>query len=100
MRASQYHTDLEYQPGKSMHTADLLSRNFLPEDGGRQAFEAINIIEKIRQATVTDEVLTLLSKSITEGCPEDKLEVPNQTLPYFTSRDEFSVQNVLIFKGD
>ena len=110
MRAYQYHIELEYQPGKSMHIADLLSRNFLPESGGGQIFESINMvsflpvrpttIEKIQKATVTDEIMQLLSKTITEGWPEDRSKVPNQILPYFTSRDEFSVQNGLIFKGE
>lgn len=110
LRAYQYDIDLEYQPGISMHVADLLSRRFLPENEGGQDFETINMVsflpvrpsslEKIQKATADDEVMTLLTEMIMRGWPDTKADLPNQLIPYFASRDEYSVQNGLIFKGE
>ena len=110
LKVFQYDVELEYQPGKDMHIADLLSRQHLPENEGGQMFENINMIsflpirperlQKIKQATADDEVMNLLLETIIYGWPETKDEVPSQLLPYFNSRSEFSAQDGLIFKGE
>lgn len=74
LRAYRYDIVLEYQPGKTMHVADFLSRNHLSESGGGQEFESINMVsflplqptrlEKIRRATAEDEAMSLLTETI------------------------------------
>ncbi len=34
------------------------------------------------------------------GWPEDKKDVPSELMPYFHAREEFTVQDGLIFKGE
>ena len=97
-----------------MHIADTLSRAYLPAEAnerrtGQSDFEQINMAEllpitderlkEIRQATACDESLQTLKTVILEGWPESKQETPSQAAQYFTMRDERSVQDGLIFKG-
>ena len=72
-------------------------------------FEAINMvsylpirqerIDKIKEATMRDEVLTTLAEVILCGWPEERNKIPPAAMAYFHSRDELAVQNGLIFKG-
>lgn len=91
-----------------MLLTDLLSRNFLPESGGGQDFQTSNMIsfllvrsttlENIHRAIETDETMALLMKTIISRWPETKAKLPNQIVPYFASRDKYSVQDELVFK--
>ncbi|XP_063595036.1 uncharacterized protein K02A2.6-like [Penaeus indicus] len=110
LSAFQYNIEVEYHPGKNMHVADYLSRNYLPENGGGQVFENINMLsfvpiqptrlQKIQRSTLDDEVMNLLIERIVEGWPSSKENVACQLLPYYNNRDGYSVQNGLIFKGE
>ena len=106
----KYDITLEHTAGKNMHIADLLSRSYLDRDEGGNKFEYINAIshlpirrerlENIRDAVTHDDVLLKLTDMIMNGWPESKCNVPISVLPYYHIRDDLSVQDGLIFKGD
>jgi len=95
-----------------MFLADLLSRAYLskstePED---KEFEFVNMascvpisdprLEEIRQEIQADETMKILMKVILQGWPDDKASMSSLALPYFNQRDELTVQNGLIFRGE
>ena len=53
-----------------------------------------------RSASANDPELQLLNPVILKGWPTDKLGIPPEVLPYFPIRDELSVQDGLIFRGE
>ena len=57
-------------------------------------------VSKIKEATQADAEMLALIKVIQAGWPESQDELPISVKDYFTFRDELSVQNGLIFKGD
>ena len=93
-----------------MHIADHLSRSHLKTTDGGEEFETINMvsylpirrekIDMIRQATKEDEVMSVLIETILCGWPETKADLPIKITPYFHTRDEYTVQDGLVFKGD
>ena len=110
LRAQQYDIEIVYKRGKDMHIADMLSRSYLPNTESNQTeFEKVNMVDflpirderlqQIRQAVDNDEVTCQLRQIIQHGWPDNKEQLPAQLVPYFSSRDEMSVQDGLIFKG-
>ena len=110
-----YDTEIIYLIGKEMHLADALSRACLSLkdniNNTKQAiFEKINMfsylpirderLRQIRRATEDDESLQLLRHVILTGWPDSKDHIPAQVIPYFHFRDELSVQDGFIFKGE
>ena len=110
LKAQKYDITIEYRPGKEMHIADHLSRSHLKTTDGGEEFETINMvshlpirrekIDKIRQATKEDEVMSVPIETILCGWPETKADLPIKLTPYFHTRDEYTVQDGLVFKGD
>lgn len=111
LRVQQYDIEVIYRRGKDMHVADMLSRAYLPNKESKQVeFEKVNMIrflpigderiEQIRRETEGDEVLQMLRQVILQGWPDDKDNISPQLMPYFHIRDEMSVQNGLVFKGE
>ena len=110
LKAQKYDITVEHRPGKEMHIADHLSRSHLKTTDGGEEFETINMvshlpirrekIDKIRQATKEDEVMSGLIETILCGWPETKADLPIKLTPYFHTRDEYTVQYGQVFKGD
>ena len=112
MRLQKYDVQVSYERGKNMLLADLLSRAYLTtaEDPEHQEFENVNMasllpisksqLGEIRAETHRDDTLQALKMVILRGWPEDKKCLPPQVLPYFSMRDEFTVENGLIFRGE
>ena len=95
-----------------MYLADTLSRAHRPEVhacGFYQNLEEMDQtsslalsqdrLQEIRHASADDPVLKSLRKTIQEGWPQTKLEVPELVRPYFNIRDELTLQDQLVFKG-
>ena len=110
MRLQNYDIDLIYVPGKNLLLADTLLRAYLPTTEGRHSdFEQVPALQRlaitdtrleaIREATDADEVMTTLKDTILHGWPEEKPHVP-QVQGYFSSRDELSVYDEVVFKGE
>ena len=100
-----------------MYLADTLSRAFLEsldhKDTGGDAekdTESINMVQYlpvsettqdiIRKATDVDLVMKDLKTVIRKGWPEKKDHVPLAVQDYFPFREELTLQNGLVFKGE
>ncbi|KAK3742278.1 hypothetical protein QZH41_003305 [Actinostola sp. cb2023] len=112
MRLQRYVVEVHYERGTNMLIADMLSRAYLtePDFKGQAEFEQINManflpitdqrLEEIRQETNRDDTLQVLSAVILQGWPESKADVPSQATTYFSIRDELTVQDGIILRGD
>ena len=111
MRLQKYDFEVRYQQGTSMYIADMLSRAFLPttEHPSGTEFENVHMtsflpissekVKDIQLATDEDESLQMLKQIIIQGWPQERKNLPIQVTPYFSIRDELTVQDGLIFKG-
>ena len=111
MRLQKYDYEVRYERGKNMHLADTLSRAYLPSTAHPTATEFENInaatslpisttrLREIQQATEVDEILRPLKNTILRGWPEERNQVPTQVAPYFHVRDELSIQDGVIYRG-
>ena len=110
LRIQGYDLHIVYKKGKEMTLADTLSRAYLNRPSQQQDIETINSLdfimirperlEKLKEATSKDEPLQTLKAIIMNGWPEDKARLPAEITPYFSFRDELSVQDGLIIKGN
>ena len=111
IRLQKYDLEVRYERGRKMFLADTLLRAFLP--AGKQdetEFETISMMKYlpvsegrlllIQQDTEADESLQVLKAVIQKGWPKHKSNVPGIISPYFNMRDEMSIQDGLIFKGE
>ena len=109
LRALNYNFTINWQKGSSQLIADLLSRASMPKEEGEET-ETINMskhlpmreekIMRFREESEKDEVQQELKKVITTGWPDSLGESPMLTIPYYHFRDELSVQESLIFRGE
>ena len=111
MRLQKYDFTIQYERGKNMHLADMLSQAYLPFQGKEEDdIVSVNMVrylpisdkrlDKIRVETRKDQSLRSLSETILVGRPEDKKDAIELTHPYFSMQDELTVQDGLIFKGN
>ena len=111
LRTHNYDIQVRYKKGTKMFTSDMLSRAYLPlELNGQTEFERVNMVKflpireerlnQIREATQQDETMQLLKDVILHGWPESKVKVHTFLTPYFSSKDELSLQDGFIFKGE
>lgn len=124
MRLQRYNLEVKFISGAKMFLADPLSRMKLPngEQEGRldevyhleeelyTEIESIKIpdnvnitqisLEKVRQATATDDVLPLLASVVKEGWPVVKEKLPSCLHEYWDIKDELIVQDGVVFKGN
>ena len=112
LRLQKYSLKLSYKKGSEMYLADTLSRAYLPEvhvcdfthrleEVDHTSLLAIppNRLQKVRQASADDVVLSELRSTIHRGWPEKRSEVSESVLAYYDIRDELVVQDSLVFKG-
>lgn len=124
LRLQKFDLDVSYKRGTEMVLADTLSRayrvqsdatleqNYPEELRGETArdVESINMAQylpvseetqlKMQTATEADPVLRELKAAIRRGWPMIKQDVPICIHDYFPFRDELTLQNGLIFKGE
>ena len=111
MRLQKYDFTVHYERGENMHLADMLSRAYLPYNSKEvDDFESVNMVrylpvsdhrlDKIRAETWKDQCLQGLSDTILVGWPEKEEHAPALTHPYFSMRNELTVQDGLVFKGN
>ena len=108
----QYDCEIQYKPGKEMLLADTLSRAY-SEDYERTATEskvecipATHFIlvpdhqhKELHRETACDPTLQFVKKAILDGFPDTKDEQPAAIHQYFEIRDELSVHDGVILKG-
>ena len=110
MRLQKYDTEINYLPGKHMYLADTLSRACNSESALADQIESIKVIQsfrvseprldEIRTYTKKDANLQVLKAIIIEGWPEHKKNVDPAVAPYFDFRDELSVHDDIICRGE
>ncbi len=114
MRLQKYDFDITYVPGKEMLLADALSRVYLKDNAQEgsveKEIENVNMIQYlpiseerlmiISGETEKDDTLQTLIKTIREGWPTNKINVPNEIVHYYSFQDELTVQDGIVFKGE
>ena len=101
-----------YRPGKELLIADTLSRAYLPNENTSILDEELEVnlvttlpisenkLELIKYETRQDFSLQQLKQVVLTGWPTRKHECPPTTTPYWTYRDEISVQDDILFRGE
>jgi hypothetical protein len=110
LRLQRYDIHIVYSQGKFMFLADTLSRAFPPATAKHQELEQVmatgfvSISEArliaLRQATETDESLQSLKVTVMRGWPAAKTALDPRVMPYYSVRDEISVQDGLLCRGE
>ena len=109
LKLQPYEFKLIHKKGKDMGLADCLSR--LPvSEGNKQTMDVkIKVFvaeslsctnhDKIAKATGNDEQLQIVKQVIISGWPEVRNEVKDQAKPFWEFRDELSVYNGVLYRG-
>ncbi|XP_060083464.1 uncharacterized protein K02A2.6-like [Ylistrum balloti] len=111
LKIQPYDLDIKYVPGKELHVADALSRAHLPEVGDttklEDDYEVLSVsavsdekFNKISKETEKDPSLKIVKSLILLGWPDNRSDVPSPALDYWNFRDELSVRNGVILKGE
>ena len=106
MTVQKYSLNVVYRPGKELVLADTLSRAFLQDDDDslEEKFEvntlsvipmSDNKLTELKDQTEKDKQLQQLMNTIKTGWPTNK-----KCLPFWKFRDELSVSDNIIFKGE
>ncbi|XP_033095260.1 uncharacterized protein K02A2.6-like [Anneissia japonica] len=113
LRLQKYELKLQHIPGKDMLIADFLSRAFLKNTRKQMQIcseiEHINQIEYVnvsrstqlllQNATKADANLMELMLMVQHGWAELKSDVPKAVQAYFAFRDEITMQDGILYKG-
>ena len=57
-------------------------------------------IDRLQQSTVKDDTLALLKHTVQHGWPQIITEFPPQLHPYWTFREEISIEDGILLKGE
>ena len=113
LRLQRYNFTLKYKPGKELIVADMLSRactsdinSSTEEDVMKHVNTVVNNIpvagnrvQDIKFATANNKDFCRLQDIILNGWPDNKSMVPTELHPYWICRDELSVAEGLILRG-
>ena len=110
IRTFAYHFTVKYIPGSTNQLADYLSHLGGQKDTIKLPMLNIHQITSqlsarsgslndIRVATQEDSELVLLKHTTTHGWPSIIREVPNKIQPYWTFREELTIEDGIILKG-
>ena len=107
LRAKTYDYSITYKPGKDIPTADTLSRSPIGKPRKEEVVRSVkcfplknNIMKSIQEATAIDEELHDLGNLIMRGWPNNRKEVPESMLQYFNCREELSITDGVIMRGE
>ena len=110
IRTNAYHSTVRYKPVVANQLADCLSHLGGQKDTIRlpkmHIYQIINQLsaryERLKQmriATQEDDELALLKHTITHGLPNTIREVPSKIQPYWTFREELTLNDGIFLKG-
>ena len=112
LRLQHYDVKIRYKPGKEMFVADTLSRAYISDhqqSDVEKEVESIHTVNhlaisqerlaEIQKETLNDPSLQRLKETIIIGWPNNKAKVAEDIQQYFSIRDELSVQDEIVFKG-
>ena len=126
LQLQKYNLKIVYKPGKELFIADTLSRAFLPNEQTPEkncdvyavkqeeylikSIEEIDTVEflpitaellaDLREKTELDECLQKFKHVIRVGWPDTKEEVPSEIRNYFHFKEELTIQDGILFKGN
>lgn len=110
MRLYRYDIEFQYMEGSRLILADTLSRAFLNENENDVSPRILSMnslidmpdprIEEVQQAMKEDNDLQILLKTIKEGWPDKKEDVPLEIRAFYDVRDVLSHQDGIILKGE
>ena len=110
LRLSIYNAQVKYVGSKSVLFADTLSRLVDPSKAKEIPGLDISIAQVIKveparpvslqEETKTDRTLVELSNLITTGWPESMQDLPQHLHPYWCFRDELTILDGLVIKGN
>ena len=107
LKLQPYDMNIVYKPGKDLLIGDALSRANLPDATPDIQIELVNMVDYIavtserykdfQQSTARE--LNELHVMIHKGWPDTKQEVPHSIRPYWSTRDELSAYDGIVYKG-
>lgn len=118
MRLQNYQLNVVYKKGQEMYIAGTLSMAYLPlpDHVSQNELEFIRSLEEIdmtqnlavtkerlvdfQEKTKNDAVLQQLKQTIELGWPESRKAVPSEVRAFYSYRDELTVQDEILFRGD
>ena len=106
-----YDMTVEYIKGETNFIADCLSRAPITEDTIKLPILQVNQItayarctqdriDRLQQSTVIDDTLALLKHTVQHSWPQTITELPPELCPYWTFREEISIEDGILFKGE
>lgn len=107
MKLQGYNITIIHKPGSENELADGLSRFPSPTNNHNIDLDIqVNLVRfsteskvEIQHNTCVDPVLNVLTEIITSGWPNNQKEVPTCIRPYWTFRDQLSIDNGFVLKG-
>ena len=110
IRTFTYHLTVKYIPGSTNQLADFLSwfgaqkdtiklRKLHMHQITNQLSTRSDSLNQMRIATQEDDELALLKHTITHGWPSTIREVPSEIQPYWTFREELTIEDGIVLKG-
>ena len=106
LRAQAYNYTISYRPGVQIPVADALSQTPTITQPPDTEFENVNslallpLLSEIKQAIAAYYTLTQLMDTIIKGWPSEKSKVPHCITPYFNYRDELTIQDGIVLRGE
>ena len=102
---------VEYIKGETNFIADCLSRAPVAKDTIKLPILQVNQItaharctqdriDRLRQSTAKDDTLALLKHTVQHGWPQTITELPPELRPYWTFREEISIEDGILLKGE
>ena len=106
-----YDMAVEYIKGEINFIADCLSRTPVAKDTIKLPILQVNQItahtrctqdriDRLRQSTAKDDTLVLLKHTVQHGWPQTITELPPELHPYWTFREEISIEDGILLKGE
>ena len=126
LRLQRYSYSITYQPGKEMHISDALSRACpgIRSDSSASANDVVvaavqtrfekrleklhatvditlppSRLARLKHETAQDKALQALAEVVKVGWPADKRDIALDVRAYHNVRDELTVENGIIFRG-
>ena len=110
LQLQRYNLKFVYKRGKDLHIADALSRAYVKdekdEEQNEEEFDVMTILSispsrrsELEQTTLDDPQMQNLSKTIRNGWPDYEKNVHPDCKEYFAFRDELTIEQNVIMKG-
>ena len=107
LRVQQYDFKLRYKPGKEMAVSDALSRSPCANSTSIHLDVAVHPVQfstqkllELRDEVSKDTELQALKEYIVTGWPERQRDLPVAMRDYWSYRDELTVEDGLLMKGN